>query len=167
MTNKILLIPALALLLFVCDSHSQAPTPPFSMKIILSPSNAKVGSNVVVQVELTNTTSKRVGTDVCLGMTVECNFDIFVRDSHGNPASETRYLKAVRGENAGSPLIISAPSIAGMSVEPGQTVKFSSNLSDLFDISRPDSYEIQVQRWDSYTNKNIPSSSVHLTVSAQ
>jgi len=33
-----------------------------------------------------------------------------------------------------------------MSVEPGQTVKFVSNLSKLFDLSRPGRYDIQVER---------------------
>ena len=155
MRNAIRVISAVVVLLVASQMYSQAPTAPFSLKLDVSPSNAKVGLNIVMEVDLTNDTNKRIGLQVCLGMTVECNFEVHVRDSHGNSAPETRYLK---------PDVFS---VAGMSIEPGETIKFFSDLPKLFDLSGPNRYEIQVDKLDSYTNRTVQSNVTHLTVSAQ
>jgi hypothetical protein len=148
---------------FTVEPNPQiVPTGPFSLKLDVSPSNAKAGSNFVVEVDLTNTTNKRIGLDVCLGMRVECNFDIDVRDSSGNAALETRYLKAVRGKPTGPPLLVSAPSIAGKSVEPGETIRFVSDLPELFYLWRPGTYTVQVARSDN--DAVVKSSLVTFTV---
>ena len=161
MKNTIRAIAALAVLLMASEMYSQAPAP-YSLKLNVSPSSAKAGSNFVVEVDLTNTTNKRIGVPVCLGMRVECNFDIDVRDSQGNAALETRYLKAVRGEPTGPPLLLSAPSIAGKSAEPGETVKFVSDLPELFYLWRPGTYTAQVTRDDGAAV--VKSNSVTFTV---
>jgi hypothetical protein len=126
----------------------RVPSGPFSLKLDVSPGNAKAGSNFVAEVDLTNTANKRIGFDVCLGMRVECNFDIDVRDSQGKPALETRYLKAVRGKPTGYTLLLSSPSIAGKSLEPGETIKFVSDLPELFYLWRPGTYTVRVSRGD-------------------
>lgn len=115
MKNTIRVIAAVVVLLFTSEAYSQAPAPPFSLKLDVSPSSAKTGSNFVMEVGLTNNTNKRIGIPVCLGMTVECNFEISVRDSHGNSPPETRYLKAVRGEDTGFPPLVFVWSGAGIS----------------------------------------------------
>jgi hypothetical protein len=162
MKNTIRLILALVVLLPAIEIYSQAPAAPYSLKLDVSPRSAKAGSNFAVEVDLTNTTSKPIGVPVCLGMSVECNFDIDLRDSQGKPALETRYLKAVRGEPTGPPLLISAPSIAGKGAQPGETIKFASNLPELFYLWRPGTYTIQVSRSDSETV--VKSSPVTFTV---
>lgn len=50
---------------------------------------------------------------------------------------------------------------------PGEVRKFVSNLPELFDLSRPDRYEIQVEGWDPYTKKDVRSNISHIVVSAQ
>lgn len=162
MKNTIRVIAAFAVLLMASEVYSQAPAASFSLKLDVSPSNAKAGSKFVVEVDLTNTTNNRIGLQVCLGMRVECNFDIDVRDSQGNAALETRYLKAVRGEPTGPPLLLSAPSIAGKSAEPGETVKFVSDLPELFYLWRPGTYTVQVSRSDN--DAVVKSSPVTFTV---
>lgn len=134
---------------FTVEPNPQiVPAAPFSLKLEVSPSDAKAGSNFVAEVDLTNTTNKRIGLDVCLGMRMECNFEIDVRDSQGSAALETRYLKAVRGEPTGPPHLVSAPSIAGKSVEPGETIKFVSSLPELYYLWRPGTYVVRVSRSD-------------------
>jgi|APFre7841882630_1041343.scaffolds.fasta_scaffold170242_1 hypothetical protein len=167
MKNAISRIAAVALLLVASEMHSRTPAPPFSLKLDVAPSNAKTGSNLVIEVDLTNNTNELLGIEVCLAGKVECNFEIYVRDSHGNSAPETRYLKAVRHEDTGLPRLLALQSIVGTSIEPGKTIKFFSELPTLFDLSHPDRYEIQVERWDSHTNKSVQSNVSHVTVSAQ
>jgi hypothetical protein len=143
-------------------SPQMVPTGPFSLRLDVSPSNAKAGSNFVAEVDLTNNTKRRIGIDVCLGKRVECNFDIDIQDGQGNEALETRYLKAVRGEPTGFPLLLSAPSIAGQSVEPGETIKFVSDLPELFYLWRPGTYTVRVSRSDN--DPVVKSSPVTFTV---
>ena len=148
MKNAIRVIAAIAVLLMANEIYSQAPASPFLLKLDVSPSNAKAGSHFVAEVHLTNNTKQRIGITVCSGMRVECNFDIDVRDSQGNAALETRYLKAVRHEPTGPPLLLSLPSVGGKSVEPGETIKFVSDLPELFYLWRPGTYTVQVSRSD-------------------
>jgi hypothetical protein len=147
MKGAIRMIAAIAVLLVASEVYSQAPAP-FSLKLKVLPSDAKAGSNFVAEVDLTNNSKERIGITVCLGMRVECNFDVDVRDSQGNAALETRYLKAVRGEPTGPPTLVSAPSIGERSVEPGETIKFVSSLPELFYLWRPGTYTLQVSRSD-------------------
>jgi hypothetical protein len=168
MQNKIRMIAVIAVLLIASETYAQAPTAaPFSLKLDVSPSNAKAGSNFVVEADLKNDTNKRIGIPICLGMKVECNFEVYVRDSHGNSPPETRYMKAVRHEDTGVPQLVFAWSGAGISIEPGEAIKFVSNLPELFELSHPDRYEIQVETVDPYTRKVVQSNVSHVIVSAQ
>jgi len=128
------IVAAAAVLALAPELYSQAPapTPFFSLKLVVTPRNFKTGSDIVMEVDLTNTTNEGKEIAICLGMSVDCNFAIYVRDSRGNLLPQ--------------PQPPSVWSLADMSVEPGQTVKFVSNLSKLFDLSRPGRYDIQVER---------------------
>jgi hypothetical protein len=168
MKNAICVIAAVAVLSMTTAAYSQASaSPPFSLKLSVTPSTATAGSNFVVEVDLTNTSSQRIAIDICSAMRVECNFDISVRDSHENSPSETPYLKAVRGEPTGPPNLVILNSFGPKSIEPGETVKFVSNLPKLFDLSRPDLYEIQVERGDLDKKMTVKSNISHIVVSAQ
>jgi hypothetical protein len=165
MKNAVRMTAAVAVLLVASEVYAQAP--PFSLKLKVSPSNGITGSNFVMEVDLTNNTNERIGIEICSAMRVECNFGISVRDSHGNSPSETRYLKAVRGEPTGFPNLVVFPSFGPRSIEPNETLRFVSDLPKLFDVSRPDRYEIQVEREDIYTHKTVQSNISHVIVSAQ
>lgn len=167
MRNAVRMIATVALLVVAVEGYAQVPSPPFSLKLDVSPSNAKTGANFVMEVDLTNNTNKRIGLPIILGMTVEQNFELYVRDSHGNSPAETRYMKAIRGEPTGFPPLVAAGSGAGISVAPGEAIKFVSNLPELYDLSRADRYEIQVETLDPYTHKTVRSNVTYIVVTAQ
>jgi hypothetical protein len=152
MKNAVRMIAAAAVLLLASEIFAQAPAPPFSLKLDVTPGSAKAGANILMEVDLTNNTNERIGVEICSAMRVECNFGVSVLDSHGNSPPETRYLKAVRGEPTGSPNLVVFPSLGPRSIEPGETLKFVTDLPKLFDISRPDRYEIQVEKGNVKSN---------------
>jgi hypothetical protein len=135
MKNTIHMIAAVALLFLASKVYSQAPAAPFSLKLDVSPGDAKAGSKIGMEVDLTNTTKKEVAIEICHGMSVECNFAIHVRDSNGNCVSATPYLTQPQFASTG-----------GMGIAPGETKTFYSELSRLFDLSRPGTYTVQVSR---------------------
>ncbi len=153
MKNAFRMVAAVVVLFVASEIYAQAP--PFSLKLDVTPSNAKTGSSFFMEVDLTNTTKERKELAICLDVSQEvaCDFAIYVRDSHGNSLPE-----------APPPLV---SSLADTSVEPGQTIKFFSDLSKLFDLSRPDRYEIQVERGDAQSKRTALSNVVHISVSAQ
>jgi hypothetical protein len=153
MKNTIRTISAVAVLLVAGEAYSQAPASSFLLKLDVMRSNITAASNVVIGVNLTNTTNQQMVMYICLNKAVECNFEIHVRDSHGSLLPE------------GNP-VPDVWSLAGLGVKPGETTSFSSDLSKLFDLSRPDLYEIQVERWDPLTRKAIRSNVIHVVVSA-
>lgn len=146
MRNAICSIAAVAVVSSASLLCSQIQTSSYSLAVRVSPTAAKAGSNFILEVDLTNNTKQRIATTLCLGTRVECNFEISVRDGAGTSAPETRYLKAVRNEPTGHAHLISAPSYAVRSIEPGETIKFASDLPGLYIFNRPGTYTVQVSR---------------------
>jgi uncharacterized protein YecT (DUF1311 family) len=131
--NTIRIIAAVAVFLAASESYPQALPPPFSLKLDVSNGNAMARTILPMEVDLTNTTTKEIAIEICNGMSVECDFEIVVRDSRGNslPAA---YNGAAQVFSTGL-----------MGIHPGETKKFYSELTKLFDLSRPGTYTVQVR----------------------
>jgi hypothetical protein len=155
MKKTMRVMAAVAVLLVAGGMFAQAPvpTPSFSLKLDVTPTSARKGSELLMVVDLTNNRPEEMVMLVELGTSVQDNFAIHVRDSRGNsvpgpkplPYDETAYVGISRGE----------------------TMKFQGDLSRMFDLSRPDRYEIQVERLDPQTNTTVRSNVSHIVVSAQ
>lgn len=113
---------------------------------IKAPQSVKAGSKAFVDVKVTNVSNHVVSfglVDVTRG---EFDFDFEVRDSQGNLASETKYARAVKGEDQGigSRIVIMTQS-AQPDLKPGETLQFRADLSELFDL-KPGKYTVQLTR---------------------
>ena len=144
---------AVAVLLVAGEMHAQAPTPSFSLHVDVSPTSAKTGSEFLMSVVLTNNGPEEMVMTVCLGIDVQYNFAIQVRDS--------------RGKSVPGPKELPCTETAPVGILPGATMKFQGDLSRMFDLSRPDRYEIQVERQDAYTNKAVKSNVCYMTVTSR
>jgi hypothetical protein len=153
MKNSVRMMAAIAVLLISTASYSQAPAPSFSLKLDVSPTSAKAGSEFLMAVDLTNNGPEEMVMAVCLGIDVQDNFAIQVRDSRGNSVPGPKRLPCTETATVG--------------ILPGETMKFQGELSRMFDLTRPDRYEIQVEGWDPYTKKSVRSNVTHIIVSAQ
>jgi hypothetical protein len=150
MKNAFRTIAAVAVLLVASEMCSQAPAPAFSLKLDVRPRTAKTGSDFIIEVDLTNNSNQQIVTEICNGMDVNCNFTMHIRDSHGNSVPQAKW------ELSGTKPI---------GIQRGETLQFTSHLSKWFDLSRPDRYQIQVERGD--TKQIVRSNISEIIVSAQ
>jgi len=152
MKNAIRIVAAVVVLLIASRSYSQAPRPPFPLKLSVSPTSATTGSKFTMEVDFTNNSHEQLIMQICVQLDAYCEFGIHVRDSQGNslpgPKPQTTLESAVLG------------------IMPGETKKFYSDLSNLFDLNRPDRYEIQVEWLDADTKQTLRSNVSHIIVSA-
>jgi hypothetical protein len=130
---------------------AEASKPVFAIAIGTPRSTVKSRSEVMVNIEVTNisgSATKLVGaTPAVLGYAVD------VRDSAGKPVPLTRRGTATvnqrfaAGDRAGR-RFIGPGSVTDSTVPPGGVVKEELTVTDFFDLSRPGTYTIQVQRPD-------------------
>lgn len=155
MKNTLLMVAAIAVLLVAGEIYAQAPTPTpsFSLHMDVSPTSAPTASKFLMVVGLTNNRPEQMLMTVCKGIEVQDNFVIHVRDSRGNSVPGPKRLDCWD----------SAP----VGILRGETMKFQGDLSRMFDLTRPDRYEIQVERPDTYTKNTVRSNVSYIVVSAQ
>jgi hypothetical protein len=146
---------AVAVLLIAGGMYAQVPTPTpsFSLHVDVAPTSARADSELLIVVDLTNNRPEEMVMLVELGIAVQDNFAIHVRDSRGNSVSGPKRLPY--------------DEVANVGILPGETMKFQGDLSRMFDLSRPDRYEIQVERQDAYTNKAVKSNVCYATVTSR
>ena len=121
---------------------------PFTMNIRLQHETVKAGAEVVVLIELTNTSDSEI--ELYRARKGWHSYTIKVLDSGKNAPALTAFGKALRGEllkREGDkvPGIIVGSGF-GLSIAPGQTREDSLYLNSEFDLSRPGVYTIQLER---------------------
>ena len=142
----LLLIAALMQFSCICTAKGRKPT--FSIAIS-APQAVKKGSPIMVEITVTNVSNRAIHFDGEFPNQGERDFKIDVLDSQGNPAPETRYMKAIWGEDQGP-----APThivLTGHRVQrdlvPGQIWKEEADLTQVF-ILEPGTYKVRFSRPD-------------------
>jgi hypothetical protein len=150
------------------QSPSSAKQPTFAMSIRLKQSVAKPGSTVTVDIDLTNTSDNEIV--FFLPASAPLLYKWNVTTTEGTPAPLTPIGNALahgtfafKGKN-GETRIIAGGSVFSARVEPGKTFRDTIEISNYVDLSRPDDYQIRLQRTDQYTNIPVESNTVTLTV---
>lgn len=159
-----LLYVIVGLLLSALSGISQTPSKSISLRTSVSPEVATVGSKTTLEVDMTNESSERIYVQLCNGFKAEFNVNIEVRDSHGNPPPESHYFRAVKGEPSGKPDLMITENFGVRSIEPGETVKFTADLNRLFDLTKPDRYEVTLEKPDPVTHSPVRSNSTVLDI---
>lgn len=166
------LILATACVLAAQSAHPTAQKEPrFSIFISVEPESVEAGAEVWVKATLTNKakattfadlTDKakdKIILDVTLGHP-ERDFDVRMYDAEGYLASLTYYGHQVNGEG-NIPLV---DNMSGVMLRPQDSYKSEIELSQLYDLTRPGKYTIQVQRGDDFTKGVAKSNTVTLTI---
>ena len=95
-------------------------------------------------------------------------FRIDVLDDQGNLAADTQLGQSTNhlAEAPPDPSSMAAARAAGtlVSLDPGQDWRNTIRVSDLYDLSKPGQYTIQVRRWDDETKTWVKSNAVTVTV---
>ena len=124
---------------------AQPPTctkPPFSLTI----SGAR-STNVIrfqgmwLHVVLTNISDRTIGI---VDRSPELDYDVAVLNSDGTPALDTERGRAVRDRWFRSSFV--AHHQAALGIEPNKTDSEDISIDDLYEVSHPGQYTIQVQR---------------------
>ena len=136
------------LMLFCCLGIAQNSMPTFSIAIS-APETAKHGAAVMVNVTVTNVSNSTIHFDGDFPNHGERNFNIDVLDSQGNPAPETVYMKAIRGEDQGpGPThIVIVGHLVQRDLAPGATWKEEADLTTVFNLE-PGTYKVRFSRPD-------------------
>lgn len=129
------LLPAL-FVFAVCELLTAAQEP-FSLIISTSQESITTGAEVQLSVSLTN----KLNHEIAIIDTDQiCDFTVEVRDSNGQLAPETEQAKnRICGGFVAGKLIVTR-------LKPGGHQEYRLYLSQLYDITRPGQYDVQVSR---------------------
>jgi hypothetical protein len=155
------------MVLTTAQSIPSAKQSTFAMNIRLGEMFVKPGATVTVDINLTNTSKKEI---VIIRTTAPVFYAWKVVTKNGTPAPLTPMGKAraqgafgFKGENGEIRMMVPG-SVFSARMAPGKTLQDSIEISDYIDFSKPDDYQIQLQRTDQYTNVIVESNVVTLTV---
>jgi hypothetical protein len=143
-TRKLALLIS-ALFGFPYTGSSQTAKPSFSITITAPPA-IKAGAEAKVEIEVKNISNHAITFGADDLSHSEKNFAFEVRDSAGKLAPETRYMKAVNGEEQGpGPQMVILNHLGSATLKPGETLKGTANLAELFEL-QPGQYTVQLWR---------------------
>ena len=129
-----------ALILFtlaVCaTSSTQSSAPPFALALEAEENPVKAGSEVKVDITLSNSSTRAM--HISYGLT-ESDYAFEVRDSQNRIPPETEFARKAKGRGFSSDQLFY--------VQPGENLpKALLVVSTFYDLSRPGNYKIQVSR---------------------
>ncbi|MGA2148618.1 MAG: hypothetical protein ABSH49_27055 [Bryobacteraceae bacterium] len=173
-----MLFTGLALVsMYVGFATAQATTsalgqqPTFAMSIRLKESTARAGSEIIVDIDLTNKSSKEIRFYLPANGPFLYTFKVF--DRNGKPAPLTPIGQAIasgtgvyKGKKGETRLIFGGSTFSAV-VAPGGTLHEVVVLSDYVDLSQPNQYTIRLERTDPYTKLVVASNATTLTVTKQ
>lgn len=113
---------------------------PFSLAIEATQQRSQLGSPVEVKLTLANTSRTQISL---LDTNRGCDFQLEVRDSHGQLAPET---KAKRDLKCGAGFIVTVGRRILRALKPGDSYEDVMFVNQFYELSRPDDYYIQVTR---------------------
>ena len=153
----------LSLAIAVIPCSAQTGEVPFSIAISAQSDLMKVGSEILVEITLTNTSNHeiRVGKAPGNQPLAESEYSIDVRDSKGHPAPDTEYGGKVRQRK-----IWFYRSRESVALQPGESLKDGAVITKLYDLSRVDRYTVQISRPipEQWGKGTVKSNTINITV---
>ncbi len=135
--------------------RASAAQPPFSIVISTPRDTVKAGSNVDVEVTVTNTSDHDIKYRRLNWPHVKQD----VRDSKGRPAPETPYGRELHAGHVGP----TRNPLRG-ALEPGKTNRVRYPLTMIYDLSQPGTYTVQEEQEDPETKTFVKSNTITVTV---
>lgn len=144
---------------------AQGASASYSVAIETPMATVKVGSEIVVNIALTNLTDQGISVDMEAGGRGEFDFTINVNDSAGRPAAYSEYYRAVKGQHeTGRPMVVVTYSSGPHPVKARGVLKDTVQLDKLYDLSQPGKYTVQLERVDVLTKILVKSNQITVTV---
>jgi len=141
----------------VCSPGQQRQVP-FSVVIRAPENEIKSGSDIVVDVTITNTSDSAIGLEV-----MEISpYVAIVREANGLLAPETELGRKLKQRQRDRIDPNWAGSRIGSGLQPGESVHAKCIVSERYDMNAPGRYSIQVERL--WGRSAVPSNTVNVTV---
>jgi hypothetical protein len=138
----------------------------FKIAITSAHDTFKSGDEIKLQIAITNIADHAITISRAIDNTSAevGGFGINVQDDKGNAAPETRYQRALRGEDPTAQISWSSVLIP---LPPGQTFKDAMIVNKFYDLRKGGTFRIQVQRADLSSKIAVKSNVITVTVSAE
>jgi hypothetical protein len=148
----ILFLPVFGLISVATAQVVQVEQPSCSISISTPESPIKAGLEVKLDITTKNVSDRTIY--LVYSTVPGRNMRIDVRDSEGNPVSETPYGLKVHGTDPKRVPFSGTMFSTRVPVKPGETYEEKLVLSKEYDMSRPGRYSIRVQRSDVLNDTN-------------
>jgi hypothetical protein len=149
--------------------HAQMPHRSFSLGISATHETVKVGSPVIVKVQLKNISDHDINRMGLGGGDVHgevIGFPPIVRDAQGKEPPLTKWGRLVFGrelpEDHSPGLVLNA--VGPVAMHPGEIMRTEIRINELYDLSVPEKYTIQVRHYDEENKEEVKSATITVTV---
>jgi uncharacterized protein (DUF58 family) len=165
---NILLCAASLLALFVATSPAQQTSASsFSITISADQSTVKVGAPITIRILFKNTSNEEIALAKIPGdRKGEKHNLVDVRDADGKMPPETEYKQALEGkrDNVKGHVVLPMASNFTQFLKPGDVMQDNLDVTDLYDLSKPGRYTIQIERNDDISKTLVKSNVVTVTI---
>jgi hypothetical protein len=143
------------------SSEAQRTTKPsFTLSISAQEASVRSGTDVQIDVVVTDVSSQEVLVETnWVRPYVEITDHITITNGSGGKAARTKLGRAASESNASL-----TGKIVDIQLKPNKPFTYKLDLSQLYDLTKPGKYNVQIQRLDSNTNSVVTSNLVTLTV---
>lgn len=149
----------------LASGYGQNRKPSIAISLTADKSTVEAGNPVYVEVTLKNISDHAIGVEIERVAGPEMDFDISVLGPTDKGASLTRHGRMVKGKQLPTdpPTVINGSTFL-LTKEPGGTISRRIDISNLYDMTRPGTYQVQAARTDSETGLVVKSKVVTVKI---
>jgi hypothetical protein len=167
MRANVLLRASFVILSLATLAARQTPAPSFSITISTTESTVKVGSKVAITILFKNISQEEVDLAKIPGdHGGEFHNVVDVRDADGKLPPETEYKQELEGRRStvNGHHVLPLTSNFTQFLKPGDLMQDSLVITNLYDLSKPGKYTIQIERSDDVRKTVVKSNVITVTV---
>jgi hypothetical protein len=141
----------------------------FSFETNVAQQTLKPGDPAVVEVQLKNTSDHVIYRTILPGWDKHgelIGFPPILRDAEGKEPPLTKLGRLVFGRQTveDTPSVLTLNEVGRVPMAPGEVMKTEIRLSDLYDLSLPGKYTVQVRYYDDENKEEVKSKAITVTV---
>lgn len=142
----------------------EKPTPAtFTLTVRTAKPSVKSGEPIRIGVTLTNVSKNDISVEHDISNKGEFFYSVTIQAASGKAPRKTDYNHALSGEPTSTPTIITTSPIPAV-VTPGKTIVEIIVLNDLYDLSEPGTYSVQVERTDPLSKTTVQSNKLTIVI---
>ena len=167
-TKFVLYAAAVVVMVLVQRDRALGQQQPFSIEIKTSKVAFEIGSQIELQIRLTNKSNRDIVLDDARDGTPPIvagyPLDLYLHDENGGTPSETTYQRVRRGEEPPSDLgLFTSDGIIGV-LSPGKSGDESMIVDRFYTLIEPGKYRIQLQWTNPKSKATVKSNTVVVTL---